>query len=315
MSDSSASPQSSARRRDGALRGALRQLGGQALWLLSVALLTSWAVYGLLSLAPGAEQMPRFSAWLGRALAGQLGASERVRVGAPVTELLGAAAAESLVVVAWAMLFVSLGAGLLAALWVSGRWPRLGRLSQALTYLISASPAFLLAYWLLFGVNRGVYAGLQAGCWRRPEWFPLPLASGPLRYILAALALAVGSGVLLDAARALAAELRRVMRAEFILFARAAGEPLALHLLPNLVGPVSTLFVSRLIAVFGGAVVVEVIFNVPGLGRLTWDAALQRDPALLLGASLLWTTLYAAVRLLAEALTRLSDPKLWGTSL
>lgn len=308
MSESPSKPTAEVRARLGAVA---RPLAAQALWLLSVALLTSWAVHRLLSIQAGAE-MPSFSAWLGGALSGQLGRSTKLQIGAPVSELLSAAAAESSIVVAWAMLFVSLGAGGLAALWVSGRWPKLTRLSRGLSYLISAAPAFLLGYWLLFGVNRAVFAGIQSGAWSRPRWFPLPLAVGPLRYLLAALALAVGSGVLMEAARALYAELERMMRSEFVLFARAGGEPLAGHLLPNLVGPVGTLFVSRLIAVFGGAVVVEVIFNVPGLGRLTWDAAQARDPALLLGASALWALLYALVRWASAALSLLFDPKLRG---
>ncbi|MEM7679148.1 MAG: ABC transporter permease subunit, partial [Myxococcota bacterium] len=114
----------------------------------------------------------------------------------------------------------------------------------------------------------------------------------------------------MEAARGLSAELDRVASTDFILFARASGRPLWRHVIPNLVGPMASLTVNRLIAIFGGSVVVEVIFNVPGLGRLTWDAALMRDAPVLLGATAVWATVYALGRLLAEIVSVVADPRL-----
>ena len=50
----------------------------------------------------------------------------------------------------------------------------------------------------------------------------------------------------------------------------------------------------------------------PGLGRLTWDAALERDPSLLLGATLLWALIYALGRIGAQWASTLADPRKRG---
>jgi len=49
------------------------------------------------------------------------------------------------------------------------------------------------------------------------------------------------------------------------------------HALPNLAGPLLTYFGLRLGAIFGGALVVERVFNVPGLGLLAYESIRGRD--------------------------------------
>ena len=292
------------------MKAPVLRLLARAAWLFAVAGLASCVVYAVVAYAPGApEDLPGLWPWIGGVLTGQFGASSRYRVGADVGGLLVDAAFESASVVILALMFALSGAAVLAYVWSGRRRPRTAAVSRGLTYVVSASPAFLLAYWALVAVNGSVALGVDAEWWARPPWFPVPLASGRLRYVMAAVVLAVGSGVLMETARGLSAELDRLLSAEFVLFARAAGRPLWRHVGPSLVGPVATLAVNRLIAIFGGAVIVEVIFNVPGLGRLTWDAALQRDTTLLLGATVVWAVLYAVARLSAETITVAVDPR------
>lgn len=285
-------------------------VAARGVWLLFVATAASWVVHRVLALAPGTrETLPDFGGWLLDALTGDLGESTRYRVGAGVLELLGTTSQESFRVVGLALLFSMLGAGALATVW-SGRRPGpVASGSRGLTYLVSASPAFLLAYWTMIGVNAGIASGAKAGWWVPPSWFPVPNDVGYVRYVLAAAVLALGSGMLMEAARSLTAEIRRVTSADFVLFARAGGQPLYKHVVPGLLGPIFTLTLNRLTALFGGAVIVEVIFNVPGLGRLTWDAALMRDSHLLLGASLVWALLYAGARLVADVGATLADTR------
>lgn len=267
-------------------------------------------VHRVLALAPGTQDiLPRLDTWAAGAVTGDLGESMKYRVGASVTELLAATATESLIVVGLALAFSVGGAGLLAWLWHARGFVRLGAASRGTTYVISASPAFLLAYWAQIAVNVSVASAVEAGWIDRPGWFPVPNEVGFVRYVLAGLVLAVGSGMLMEAARSLSAEVDRVLRADFVLFARAGGGPLYKHLVPSLLGPVASLTLNRLTALFGGAVIVEVVFNVPGLGRLTWDAALERDPALLLGTTLLWACIYALGRLGSEMVSMLADPR------
>lgn len=290
--------------------GVVPHLLRRFLWLVLVVGAACAVVHRVLAFAPGVQDiLPRLDAWALDALTGNLGESARYRVGASVTELLADTAAESLIVVGLALAFSLAGAGLLSWLWHARGFVRLGATSRGLTYVVSASPAFLLAYWAQIAVNVSVAHAVAAGWIDRPSWFPVPNEVGFVRYVLAALVLAVGSGMLMEAARSLSAEVDRVLRADFVLFARAGGGALYPHLVPSLIGPIASLTLNRLTALFGGAVIVEVVFNVPGVGRLTWDAALERDPALLLGATLLWASIYAFGRLGSEVASTLADPR------
>lgn len=281
-----------------------------ALWLLLVVGAACAVVHRVLALAPGTQDiLPGFGTWVARVLQGDLGESLRYRVGASVSELLLDTASESIVVVGLALAFSLTGAGLLAWIWQARGFVKTGAVTKALTYVVSASPAFLLAYWVQIGVNVSVASAIKAGWIDPPSWFPVPNDVGMMRYILAAAVLAVGSGMLMEAARSLSGEVQRILRSDFVLFARAGGESLFRHIVPSLLGPLFSLTLTRMTALFGGAVIVEVIFNVPGLGRLTWDAALERDPALLLGATLLWALIYALSRIASEIASTLADPR------
>ncbi len=292
------------------MRLPLLRLLGHGVWLFAVAGLASSAVYGILTLAPGTpKDLPPFAEWAGGLLQGDLGASTEYRPGESVATLIAAASFESAIIVVAALSLALVVAGVLAWWWSGQSRPRTAAATRGLTYVLSASPAFLLAYWALIIVNGTVAQGIERDWWGPPQWFPVPHQLGWISYLLASVVLAVGSGVLMETARGLSAELDRLLKADFVLFARAAGRPLWRHVGPSLVGPLVTLAVNRLSAIFGGAVIVELIFNVPGLGRLIWDAALARDANVLLGATVVWAMLYATTRLSVEAVVVMADPR------
>ncbi len=62
-------------------------------------------------------------------------------------------------------------------------------------------------------------------------------------------------------------------------------------------------------ALVGGAVVIETVFAWPGLGRLTYDAVLQRDYPVLLGIFLVMSVIVIVLNLLTDAIYRLIDPR------
>ena len=295
---------------------ALLRLLGQATWLVMVVAGGCAAVFAVLSAAPGsaddvagAEGLALgFGPWLKGVLQGDLGVSVTYRVGAPVAELIGQAGWESVKIVGMALVLTMVGAVVLTWLWQGRSHPSIGTASRVFAYALSASPAFLLAYWLTNVTNVSVATATSSGWIARPDWFPVP-DSGDIRYFYSALTLAVGSGMLIEAARGLSAEVERIMDSEFVLFARASGRPMWLHMGPSLVGPITTAMVNRLTALFGGAVVIETVFNIGGLGRLTWEAALRRDSAVLLGTSLVWAVAYAVCRLGSEAIAVMVDPR------
>lgn len=59
----------------------------------------------------------------------------------------------------------------------------------------------------------------------------------------------------------------------------------------------------------GGAVVIETVFAWPGLGRLTFDAVLQRDYPLMLGIFLVMSVIVISLNLITDAIYRIVDPR------
>lgn len=96
--------------------------------------------------------------------------------------------------------------------------------------------------------------------------------------------------------------------------ARGAGEPRVLlrHTLRHAALPAISLSGWAFGNLLSGAVVVEVLFARPGLGRLLQEAALARDVPVVIGAVSIVALLYVAVVILADAAELLVDPRLRG---
>ncbi|MDB5685728.1 MAG: transporter permease, partial [Rhizorhabdus sp.] len=62
-------------------------------------------------------------------------------------------------------------------------------------------------------------------------------------------------------------------------------------------------------ALVGGAVVIETVFAWPGLGRLIYDALMQRDYPVLLGVFLVMSVLVIVLNLLTDTIYRVIDPR------
>ncbi|MFC6020823.1 ABC transporter permease [Plantactinospora solaniradicis] len=82
-----------------------------------------------------------------------------------------------------------------------------------------------------------------------------------------------------------------------------------LHTLRNGLFPVITLLGMYLPALFSGALVVESLFNFPGMGQLFWQAALKRDFPILLGVTLIISVATVLGALLADLLYAAVDPR------
>jgi peptide/nickel transport system permease protein len=72
-----------------------------------------------------------------------------------------------------------------------------------------------------------------------------------------------------------------VIGQDYIRTARAKGVPnsrvIYKHALRNALIPILTLFSNFLPAMLGGSVLIEYIFNIPGMGRLSWESIEQKD--------------------------------------
>lgn len=95
-------------------------------------------------------------------------------------------------------------------------------------------------------------------------------------------------------------------------YSKGAGERRVLvrHVLRNASLPLITFAGLDLPYFFGGAVVVEVLFNFPGMGLLFWNAALQQDYPILLGVTVVIAAAVVVGSLLADLLYTVADPRI-----
>lgn len=111
-----------------------------------------------------------------------------------------------------------------------------------------------------------------------------------------------------------------VLGAEYIRTARAKGlsdrAVLFRHALPNAILPVVTIAGLQFGNMLSGAVLVEVVFNWPGLGQLAFESILRRDHPTVLGILFFATVMVVAANLLTDIAYGIVDPRIRaGTSL
>ena len=105
-----------------------------------------------------------------------------------------------------------------------------------------------------------------------------------------------------------------VMASDYVRMAQLKGVPywqmVFRHVLPNALLPTIN-FVAMMIAwLLSGTVVIEVVFNYPGLGRLIIQAIFYRDLAMVQAIALILAALYVGLNLLADLLTLVANPRL-----
>ena len=115
-------------------------------------------------------------------------------------------------------------------------------------------------------------------------------------------------------ARMTRATMREVAQMDFVKTARAKGVApgriLRAHVLRNALLPVVTLAGIQAGSMIGGAVLTETVFAWPGIGRLMFDALLQRDYNLLLGCFLVTAGMAVLFNLLTDLVYTLVDPRI-----
>ena len=115
-------------------------------------------------------------------------------------------------------------------------------------------------------------------------------------------------------ARITRASLMEVLHSDYIRTAYAKGvrPPAVLftHALKNAAVPVVTTIGVGFALLIGGVVITESVFALPGLGRLTVDAVLQRDYSIIQGVTLIFALVYAVVNLVVDLSYTLFDPRI-----
>lgn len=220
----------------------------------------------------------QYLSWLFDMLRGDFGTS--VRTGLPVLSEVARVGLNTLMLTVGSLL-VTLGLAVPLALRSATRgmnkvtWPL-----TMIAYVISALPVFWLGYIVIYFFTHKL--GL----------FPLAFgfAGGGQKWLyllLPIFVLGIGNGTISEVIRYLRDEVERVMAEDYIRTARAKGASVRKHAFKEgLVIPVTEIIASKIPFILGGAVIVEQVFNWPGMGRMAWQAAQDRDYPVIMGIAI-----------------------------
>jgi len=146
-----------------------------------------------------------------------------------------------------------------------------------LSYIVSSIPVFYFGYLVLYLVSR--YTGYL------PIYYVQSSGKGSrvLAYVLPILVLGLGNNSICEIVRLITTELDRVIGTDYVVAARARGESiLASAAGEGILIPLVSIVFSKVPFIIGGAVIVEQVFNWPGMGRLAFQSTLDRDMPVLI---------------------------------
>jgi len=226
------------------------------------------------------EPVPvQYLKWLGRVVQGDFGRSIRTREPAVEGLLARLPVTVELSVLAMAIAFtIALPIGILSAVRPNSKLDLGGTLVGMIgiaipDFWLAILLIYVMAVWLRVLPSSG-FEPLQQGLLPNLQSMVLP-------------SLALGMGLAAVLMRQLRSALIEVLQHEYVLVARAKGlQPsivLRRHALKNALLPVVTIIGLQVGRLLGGAVLIETIFALPGLGRLATDSILFRDYPMLEG--------------------------------
>jgi peptide/nickel transport system permease protein len=144
------------------------------------------------------------------------------------------------------------------------------------------------------------------------HWLPSEGKYGPASFILPALTLSL-SGIGMTS-RLIRSSLLEVLKEPYIRTARSKGVSNLMivlrHALKNAMIPAITILGFQLGRFLGSAVVVEIVFNWPGMGRLAIEGIMGRDLPVVQAAILLLALTYVLINLAADILYIVLDPRI-----
>ena len=251
----------------------------------------------------------QFLAWLGAVLGGDFGISMITQTSIADEILRRSEATVQLAAMAVVTaLGVGLPLGVAAGLADSSRSVRTGgRLAGALgastpDFVLGVALVYVFSVWSL-GLTVGGYV----------PFFEDPFANLRAMLLPASTLSVFGIALILRTTRE---SVLTVMTEGYITSAVARGDPPAAivrrHVLRNASLPVLTVATMYLSLLLGGAVIVEILFTVPGVGLYTWNALLNRDYGVTQSAVLLFSGVIVACNMLVDIAYALLDPRIRG---
>jgi len=247
----------------------------------------------------------QFWLWLQQIFSGNLGVS--LFTGRPVLVLV-AQRLEPTLVIAFVTIVMSVACaiplGAKAALHPHGF---IDRFLSSLSSVAFALPVFIAAYLLIY-----VFA-IQL------RWFPvqgyMPLSDGPLNTLRSVFLPCVSLSLVYIAllARTTRNSMVVVLQQDYIRAARArgarTGRIIFRHVLRNVTNSISTVVGLGIASMISGFTLVETVFALPGLGRLTVDAVLNRDFPVIQGLILIFAAAKIIINLTIDISYRVVDPR------
>lgn len=248
----------------------------------------------------------RYFVWVGGMLTGDFGVSYTYRV--PVSELVMARVAVSLPLALYALVLttmIAFPAGLLAA-YHRGQFSDLG--IMGVTQLGIAVPNFWFAMLLVLAFaislkwfSAGGFPGWESG-----------ILAGLKALTLPAIALAVTQASIL--ARVMRSSIIETLSQDYIRTARAKGlsrrQATTRHALRNAMIPVLTIIGLQFSFLLAGAIIIENVFFLPGLGRLIFQGITQRDLIVVESVVMLLVFAVVVVNFAVDIAYAITDPRL-----
>jgi peptide/nickel transport system permease protein len=246
----------------------------------------------------------QYADWLGGAVTGDLGTSWFTGQG--VTAAITSRLAVTLSIVIGATV-ISAVIAVAIGVWAAVRRGWVDRVVQVVSVLGFAIPGFLIALGLVtvFAINLG---------WFKPTGF-VQFSDSPAGWLssvtLPIIALTIGS------VAGISAQVRGsvidALRQDYVRTLRSRGIPgnrvVFKHVLRNAGGPALAVLALQFVGLLGGAVIVEQIFAIPGIGAVAVTATTQGDIPLVMGLVLITATIVVVVNLVIDLVQGWLNPK------
>ncbi|TDS73016.1 glutathione ABC transporter permease GsiC [Comamonas sp. JUb58] len=238
----------------------------------------------------------QFIRFFSNALQGDFGKSIRTKrpVSQEIAERFGPTFWLTVMAMAWSVV-LGMFLGIVSAVW-RNQWP--DRLGMTLAVSGISFPSFALGMLLM------QYFSVKLG------WLPTVGADSWKHYVLPSLTL--GAAVAAVMARFTRSSFIDILKEDYVRTARAKGlkETVVVikHGLRNAMIPVVTMMGLQFGFLLGGSIVVEVVFNWPGMGRLLVDAVEMRDYPIIQALVLLFSLEFILINLVVDLLYAWINP-------
>ncbi|MFS8045888.1 ABC transporter permease [Rhizobium sp. BR 314] len=247
----------------------------------------------------------QFIIWAGSLLHGDLGVSVFSNI--PVTQLilqrLEPTASLALTTLIFSIV-VAIPLGTIAGA-TAGSW--LDRTLMLVSVLGFSIPVFVLGYCLIYVFSLQLHLLPVQGF--------SSIRNGILPFLssIALPTMTLGLAYLVLIARITRASVLEMMGEDFIRTARAKGVKerivVTRHALRNSAIPILTVIGIGVALLISGVVVIETVFNIPGVGRLVVDAILKRDYPVIQGVILMFSGVYVLINLIIDIAYAFLDPR------